>query len=115
MGASPGCYSCSPVTIADWKLAATSVWRRLIEQNKERYYEVLEQSSQRWNEGKHDPWPTMNFLLFILTEAYKEFELRDGQLKSPRGEKTAMVLAAIDRQVATFRVWRTCSPNVPAS
>ncbi len=77
---------------------------RLIEQNKERYYEVLEQSSQRWHEGKHDPWPTMNFLLFILTLACKEFEQRVGQLKSPRGEKTEAVLAAIGRQISTFRV-----------
>jgi len=77
---------------------------RLIEQNKERYYEVLEQSSARWHEGKHDPWPMMNFLLFILTQACKEFEERVGQLKSPRGEKTAAVLAAIERRVATFRV-----------
>jgi Fic family protein len=77
---------------------------RLIEQNKERYYEVLEQSSQRWHEGKHDPWPTMNFLLYILTQACKEFEQRVGQIKSPRGEKTAAVLAAIDRQISTFRV-----------
>lgn len=77
---------------------------RLIEQNKERYYEVLEQSSARWHEGKHDPWPTLNFLLFILTLACKEFEQRVGQLKSPRGEKTEAVLAAIDRQVSTFRV-----------
>jgi hypothetical protein len=77
---------------------------RLIEDNKERYYEVVEQSSTHWHEGKHDPWPTMNFLLFILTPACKEFEQRIGQLKSPRGEKTAMVLAVIDRQVSTFRV-----------
>ena len=77
---------------------------RLIEQNKERYYEVLEQSSQRWHEGKHDPWPTVNFLLFILTQACKEFERRVGQLKSPRGEKTEAVLAAVDRQLGTFRV-----------
>ena len=77
---------------------------RVIEQNKQRYYEVLEQSSQRWHEGKHDPWPTMDFLLFVLTEACKELKQHVGQLKSPRGEKTAMVLAAIDRQVATFRV-----------
>jgi Fic family protein len=77
---------------------------RLIEQNKERYYEVLEQSSERWHEGKHDPWPTINFLLYTLTQACKEFEQRVGQLKSPRGEKTAMVLAAIDRQVSSFRV-----------
>ena len=77
---------------------------RLIEGAKERYYEVLEQSSQRWHEGKHDPWPTMNFLLFILMEACQEFEQRVGQLKSPRGEKTAAVLAAVDRQISTFRV-----------
>jgi Fic family protein len=77
---------------------------RLIEQNKERYYEVLEQSSQRWHEGQHDPWPTINFLLFILTQARKEFEQRVGQLKSPRGEKTEAVLAAIGRQISTFRV-----------
>jgi Fic family protein len=77
---------------------------RLIEQDKERYYEVLEKSSQGWKEGKHDPWPTMNFLLHILKEACTEFEQRVGQFKSPRGEKTAMVLAAIDRQIATFRV-----------
>ena len=77
---------------------------RLIEQNKERYYEVLEQSSQRWHEGKHDPWPTMNYLLFILTQACKEFEQRVGQLKSPRGEKTALIEAAIARQPGDFSV-----------
>jgi len=38
------------------------------------------------------------------TLACKEFEQRVGQLKSPRGEKTEAVLAAVDRQVATFRV-----------
>lgn len=75
---------------------------RLIEQNKERYYEVLEQSSQRWHEGKHDPWPTLNFLLFILKQACKEFEQRVGQLKSPRGEKTALVEEAIARQTGLF-------------
>jgi Fic family protein len=28
---------------------------RLIEQNKERYYETLAQSSRGWHEGAHDP------------------------------------------------------------
>lgn len=74
------------------------------EQNKERYYEVLEQSSERWHEGKHEPWPTMNFLLYTLTEACKEFESRLGHVKSPRGEKTALVEAAIARQRGAFRV-----------
>ena len=75
---------------------------RIIEDNKERYYEVLEQSSQRWHEGKHDPWPALNFLLFILTQACKEFEQRVGQLKSPRGEKTALIEEAIARQAGRF-------------
>ena len=77
---------------------------RLVEQNKERYYEVLEQSSQRWHAGKHDAWPALNFLLFILTQACKEFSERVGRIKSPRGEKTEAVLAAVARQVSTFRV-----------
>ncbi len=77
---------------------------RLIEQNKERYYEVLEQSSQGWHEGKHDPWPTINFLLYTLTQACKEFENRLDQVKIPRGEKTALVEAAIARQSGDFRV-----------
>jgi hypothetical protein len=34
----------------------------------------------------------------------REFEQRVGQLKSPRGEKTEAVLAAIDHQISTFRV-----------
>jgi Fic family protein len=77
---------------------------RLIEQNKERYYEVLEQSSQGWHEGKHDPWPTINFLLYILTEASKEFERRLGDVKNIPGEKTALVIAAIQNQIGSFGV-----------
>lgn len=69
---------------------------RLIEQNKERYYETLEQSSQGWHEGKHDPWPYINYLLFILKTAYREFESRVGQMKSPRGAKTELIESAID-------------------
>jgi Fic family protein len=38
---------------------------RVIEENKDRYYETLEQSSQRWHEGTHDPWPyIITFSLF---------------------------------------------------
>lgn len=69
---------------------------RLIEQNKERYYETLEQSSQDWHEGRHDPWPYINYLLFILKTAYREFEERVGQIKSPRGAKTELVESAIN-------------------
>jgi len=75
---------------------------RLIEQNKERYYETLEQSSQDWHEGKHDPWPYINYILSILKNAYREFEDRVNQLKSPRGAKTEQVEAAVKAFSGTF-------------
>lgn len=77
---------------------------RLIEDNKERYYETLEQSSARWHEGKHDPWPYLNYLLYILTQAYKEFEQRLGQMKSPRGAKTELVEHAIETISGDFGI-----------
>jgi Fic family protein len=77
---------------------------RIIEQNKDRYDETLEQSSAGWHEGKHDPWPCINYLLYILKSAYKEFEERLGQVKAPRGEKTGVVVAAIKRARGNFSV-----------
>ena len=77
---------------------------RLIEQNKERYYEVLEQSSQGWHEGKHDPWPTINFLLYILTQACKEFEQRLGkqEARAARRPRSSRLLLRV--QTGTFRL-----------
>lgn len=77
---------------------------RLIEENKERYYETLEESSRGWHEGKNDPWPFVNYLLFILKLAYREFEERVGQIASPKGGKTEMVHAAIRQQNGEFRL-----------
>jgi Fic family protein len=68
---------------------------RLIEENKERYYETLEASSQGWHEGKHDPWPYVHFVLFILKTAYKEFERRVGEVAAPKGAKTDRVQDAV--------------------
>ncbi|MCY3018557.1 MAG: Fic family protein [Planctomycetota bacterium] len=76
---------------------------RLIEQNKDRYYETLQISSQRWHEGKHDPWPCINYLLYTLKTAYAEFERRVGQIAEPRGAKTQVVVDAIGRAADPFR------------
>ncbi|MBU0992107.1 MAG: Fic family protein [Proteobacteria bacterium] len=77
---------------------------RLVEQNKESYYETLEHSSQGWHENKHDPWPYINFILFILKTAYREFADRVGDLQAPRGSKTEMVLNALQRLPKEFTV-----------
>ncbi|MBL8204743.1 MAG: Fic family protein [Blastocatellia bacterium] len=77
---------------------------RLIEQNKERYYETLEQSSQGWHEGKHDPWPFINYVLYIFKLAYKEFEERVDQTVSPKGAKTALIENAIAVTTVPFTI-----------
>jgi Fic family protein len=77
---------------------------RLIEENKERYYETLEQSSRGWHEGKHDPWPYVNYLLYILKSAYREFEQRVGKTTSPKGAKTELINTAISHFSSGFRV-----------
>jgi Fic family protein len=77
---------------------------RLIEQNKERYYETLEQSSQGWHEGKHDPWTYINFLLYTLKTAYREFEERVGDISSPKGAKTETIINSLKKKSGLFSV-----------
>lgn len=77
---------------------------RLIEENKDRYYETLEQSSYGWHKGKHDPWPYVNYLLYILKSAYKEFEDRLGKTVSPKGAKTDLIIIAVRRTVGPFQI-----------
>ena len=73
-----------------------------IEENKERYYETLEQSSHGWHQAQHDPWPYINYLLSILRQVYREFEERIAQSKPARGSKTEQIFAALDRCTGAF-------------
>lgn len=77
---------------------------RLIEQNKDRYYETLEQSSQGWHENKHDPWPFINYLLWIFKQAYTEFESRFETTPEPFGAKAHLIRYAIEHQDGEFSV-----------
>lgn len=77
---------------------------RIIELNKERYYETLEESSRGWHEGGHDPWPYVNYVLYVLKEAYREFETRVGETPARRGEKSETVVVAIERADAPFSI-----------
>jgi len=84
---------------------------RIIEENKLRYYETLEESSKSWHEGKHDPWPYINFVLYVLKTAYREFEERAGSIGSPRGSKTEMVhqaVLSVDKDFTVADIERKC-------
>jgi Fic family protein len=75
---------------------------RIIEEHKERYYETLQLSSERWHEGKHDPWAYMNFLLYLLKKAYGEFAGRVEKIKTSKGGKTALVIEQIRKLPSAF-------------
>jgi Fic family protein len=77
---------------------------RLIEQNKDGYYEALERSSLDWHEAQNDPWPYINYLFYILKTAYKEFEERVGETASPRGAKTELIRTAVSANAGEFTV-----------
>jgi hypothetical protein len=51
---------------------------------------------------EHDPWPYINYILYILKAAYREFEERVRQTTSPKGSKAEMVVAAIRKQLQNF-------------
>lgn len=75
---------------------------RLIEQNKDGYYEALERSSLGWHDGRNDPWLYVNYLLYKLKMAYKEFEERVGASASPRGAKTELIKKAVSANAGEF-------------
>lgn len=73
---------------------------RLVEQNKARYYETLEQSSRGWHEGKHNPWPYIDYVLSIMKAAYRDLVERVGEVQAPRGEKRQTVVDGINTLLA---------------
>ena len=77
---------------------------RVIEENNERYYETLEQSSSGWHDGDHDPWPFINYILFILNVACKEFEARVSNVKTGKGQKTDTIKMVINKKNAPFSI-----------
>lgn len=88
----------------DYEVGRYISLERLIEQSKDDYYEALRRSSADWHEGRHDLLPWLNYFLTIIRRAYRELEDRAGNVKSPRGAKTALVAAAIDSFPGDFRL-----------
>ena len=49
---------------------------KIIEESKETYYEVLQDSSINWHENQNDYKPFVNYMLGVIINAYREFETR---------------------------------------
>jgi Fic family protein len=75
---------------------------RIIEENKESYYEALKFSSKGWHQQKHDSLPWIHFCLSILRQAYKEMAEnveRNDSFISGKGE---IIAATVLKQIGSF-------------
>jgi Fic family protein len=72
---------------------------KLIENSKDTYYEVLQDSSMGWHENRNDYIPFVRYYLGILQKAYNEFEERLTHLRYRNLSKPDRIKAVIDRHI----------------
>ena len=75
---------------------------RIIEESKETYYEVLQDSSISWHENENDYKPFVNYMLGVVVNAYKEFESRVELLTNPNLSKADRVREIIRKHIGTI-------------
>ena len=86
------------------------VWKyisleRVVEDNREGYYDTLFEASQGWHEGKHDPRTWIEYWLEVMVlGAYKKLETRLRNHKTGYGAKKGLVSDAFRRLPLRFRI-----------
>jgi Fic family protein len=70
---------------------------KLIEDSKETYYEVLQQSSANWHDNRGDYIPFIRYYLGVLLKAYSLFEERVQSTHHSTLRKPERIRAVIDR------------------
>ena len=72
---------------------------KIIEESKETYYEVLQDSSIHWHENKNDYKPFVNYMLGVIVGAYRDFESRVKLLTNPELSKPDRIREMIKRHI----------------
>lgn len=75
---------------------------KIIEESKETYYEVLQDSSIKWHENENDYKPFVNYILGVIINAYKEFESRVKLLTNPGLSKANRIREIIKNHIGTI-------------
>lgn len=74
----------------------------IIEESKETYYEVLQDSSINWHENENDYKPFVNYMLGVIVNAYKEFKSRAKLLTDPNLTKADRIREIIKNHMGTI-------------
>ena len=75
---------------------------KIIEESKEMYYEVLQDSSLNWHENENDYKPFVNYMLGVIVNAYKEFESRVELVTNPNLSKSDRIREIIKNHIGTI-------------
>ena len=75
---------------------------KIIEESKETYYEVLQDSSLNWHENENDYKPFVNYMLGVIVNAYKEFESRVELITNPNLSKSDRIREIIKNHIGTI-------------
>ena len=75
---------------------------KIIEESKETYYEVLQESSLNWHENENDYKPFVNYMLGVIVNAYKEFESRVELVTNPNLSKSDRIRKIIKNHIGTI-------------
>ena len=84
---------------ADYIVGKYISLEELIENSKDTYYEVLQNSSTDWHDNKNDYTPFVSYYLGILRKAYHEFEERVAYLHHRGLSKPERIRAVIDQKI----------------
>lgn len=75
---------------------------KIIEESKETYYEVLQDSSLNWHENENDYKPFVNYMLGVIVNAYKEFGSRVELVANPNLSKSDRIREIIKNHIGTI-------------
>ena len=85
---------------------------KLIEQSKETYYEVLQQSSCGWHENENDYIPFIRYILGVVLKAYKEF-LERTELLTKKGvskpDRVAAIIKNTSGKITKTEILKQCA------
>lgn len=72
---------------------------KAIEQTKDRYYDALQASSDKWNDNQNDYKPFIRYLLGVILSTYRDFEERVLSVEQAALTKTEQIRQAIDNKL----------------
>jgi len=79
-------------------------YEKLVEDTKESYYDVLQKTSQGWHERNHRLTPWIQYNIGLLINAYGKLENQVTVVQQAKGEKSEIILKAINELPTEFSI-----------